>query len=461
MELAQRSKGASKDLTVGSVKKNILTFALPILISQIFQQFYNIADSLIVGNFIGKNALAAVSTSGNLIFLLISFFEGAAMGAGVVIAKYFGANELDKVSKAIHTNILFGFICGVILTVFGVALTPYILKLMQTDQEVLPLAIEYFRYYFIGVLAVVMYNIFTGIMRAVGDSKRPLIYLIVSSVLNIGLDILFVKGLGFGVASCAVATTLSQFFSVILCVIQLKKKNTVYYFQFKKLRIDKEMLSEMLRYGLPTGVQNSVIGFANVIVQTNINIFGADAMAGYGAYIKIEGIAFLPINCIAMALSTFIGQNLGAGKYDRAKEGAKFGLIISPITAEIIGILCFILAPFLIGAFNRTQGVLSFGVREMRIESLFYFLLSFSHIVAAILRGAGKAVVPMMIMLAIWCVFRIIYITVIADLLHDINYIYLAYPITWTMSSVVFLIYYRKSDWIHGLGEKPIVPQDE
>ena len=200
------------------------------------------------------------------------------------------------------------------MTVFGVALTPYILKLMNTDAEVLPLAIDYFRYYFIGVLAVVLYNIFTGIMRAVGDSKRPLLYLIISSMLNIGLDLLFVAVFKKGVAYCAIATTLSQFVSVILCLIQLKKKGTVYYFQFKKLKLHKDVLKEMIKYGLPTGVQNSVIGFANVIVQSNINAFGADAMAGYGAYIKIEGFAFLPINCIAMALSTFIGQNLGASK---------------------------------------------------------------------------------------------------------------------------------------------------
>lgn len=453
----------TKDLTKGSVKKNILSFALPILVSQVFQQFYNIADSLIVGNFIGKNALAAVSTSGNLIFLLISFFEGAAMGAGVVVAKYFGAGDKENVSKAIHTNILFGFICGVALTVFGVALTPYILKLMNTDAEVLPLAIDYFRYYFIGVLAVVLYNIFTGIMRAVGDSKRPLLYLIISSMLNIGLDLLFVAVFKKGVAYCAIATTLSQFVSVILCLIQLKKKGTVYYFQFKKLKLHKDVLKEMIKYGLPTGVQNSVIGFANVIVQSNINAFGADAMAGYGAYIKIEGFAFLPINCIAMALSTFIGQNLGASKYDRAKEGAKFGMIISPITAEVIGLICFALAPYLVGVFNRSEGVLYYGVREMRIESLFFFMLSFSHMIAAVLRGAGKAVVPMGIMLSIWCVLRIIYIITVTRLLGDITYIYVAYPITWTLSSIAFLIYYKKSDWIHGFDgkRKPIEPPDE
>jgi Na+-driven multidrug efflux pump len=211
------------------------------------------------------------------------------------------------------------------------------------------------------------------------------------------------------------------------------------------------MLGEVIRYGLPTGVQNSVIGLANVIVQTNINSFGADAMAGYGSYAKIEGFAFLPITCFAMALATFVSQNLGAGKHDRAKSGAKFGILTSIVLAEIIGVIIFTLAPHLIGLFNQDPSVVAYGTAQARTEALFFFLLAFSHCIAGICRGAGKAVVPMLIMLGIWCVFRILYISIAMRISHQITLIFWAYPITWSISSVIYFIYYKKSDWVHGL----------
>ena len=307
----------TKNMTEGSVKKLIIQFAIPIFLSQLFQQLYNTVDSLIVGRFLGKGALAAVSSSGPLIFLLVSFFTGTAAGAGVVISRYFGAGDEKRVSKAVHTNVAFGLTAGVILTIFGVLMTPAILKLMKTDPEVLPDSIAYFRYYFLGALAIVMYNIFTSIMNAVGDSKRPMIYLICSSVLNVLLDLLFIGVFHFGVASAAIATTISQLVSAILCLTRLLKKDTVYHLEPKKIRFHKDILGEILKYGLPTGVQNSVIGLANVILQSNVNSFGQDAMAGYGSYVKIEGFAFLPITCFSMAMTTFIGQNLGAGKHER------------------------------------------------------------------------------------------------------------------------------------------------
>ncbi len=447
----------TKDLTVGNPKRNILSFALPIFLSQLFQQLYNTADSLIVGNFLDKTALAAVSSSSTLIFLLVSFFEGCAAGAGVVIARYFGAGNDEKVSKAIHNDVIFGLFFGVALTVVGVAASPAILKLMKTDPAVLPQSIDYFRYYFIGALAVVMYNIFTGIMRAVGDSKRPLIYLIISSVLNVLLDLLFVGVFKWGVGAAAIATTISQAFSAVLCLIQLCKKGTVYRLSVKKLRLDLSIFKEILRNGLPTGVQNSVIGLANVIIQSYINAFGAGAMAGYGTYVKIEGFAFLPINCFSLALSTFIGQNLGAAKYDRAKSGAKFGIIVAPLLAELIGVVIYFTIPYLLALFNRDPEVIAYGTEQAHIITLFYFLVAFSHSVAAVCRGAGKAAVPMLIMLTCWFIIRIIYITVITRFFGEIKFIYWAYPITWLLSSLMFLIYFFKSDWIHGF-EKKLFP---
>ena len=438
------------DMTRGAPWKLIAGFAVPVFLSQLFQQLYNTIDSLIVGRFLGTDSLAAVSSSGNLIFLLTSFFIGTTMGAGVVISKYFGAKDMDKVSRAVHTNVALGLVSGVLLTVVGVIFTPTFLVWMKTDAEIMDEAVSYFRVYFAGALAIVLYNTFKSVMNAVGDSKRPLYYLIFSSLLNIVLDLLFVGVLRWGVWSAALATTISQGASVVLCLIQFLKKGTAYRIELKKLRFDPSMLREILVYGLPSGVQNSVIGFANVIVQKNINTFMKVATAAYGSYSKIEGFAFLPINSFTMALTTFVGQNLGAGEYDRAKKGSRFGIISAVLLAEAIGLVIWIFAPKLIGAFSSDPAVIAYGVRQARIEAFFYCLLAFSHAVASVCRGAGKAVVPMGVMLAVWCVFRITYIEIMMHFIHEIQYIYWAYPITWSISSVIFLLYYLFSDWVHG-----------
>ena len=444
----------TKDMTQGGIYSNILVFALPILLSQVFQQLYNTADSLIVGRYLGTESLAAVSSSGTLIFLLISFFNGTAMGAGVVISRYFGAGDRDKVSRAIHTNIAFGLVSGVFLTIIGVLFTPTFLVWMNTDPDVLPEAIDYFRYYFLGSLALVMYNICRGIMNAVGDSKRPLYYLIFSSLLNIVLDLLFVGLFKWGVWSAALATVISQMASVVLCMVYLCKKGNLFSVEIKKLRFHGDMLKEIIRYGLPSGVQNSVIAFANVIVQTQINGFGKYAMAAYGTHAKIEGFAFLPMMSFNMATTTFISQNLGAKKYDRAKTGARFGIITAVILAELVGVMIYFAAPHLIAMFDDSATVIELGVRQARTASLFYFLLAFSHAVAAVCRGAGKAFVPMFVMLSVWCALRILYIHIVMTFSGDIGLIYWAYPITWAISSVIYLIYYNCSDWIHGFDNK-------
>ena len=447
--------GSTLDMTKGSPWKLIVQFAVPVFLSQVFQQLYNTADALIVGRFLGDEALAAVSASGPLIYLLISFFTGLSMGAGVTISRYFGAGDHDRVSRAIHTDVLLGLLSGGILTGVGVWLTPTFLRWMGTAQEVLPDAVAYFRYYFIGVLTVVMYNICTSIMNALGDSRRPLYYLIISSLTNIVLDLLFIGGFRWGVWAAAAATTLSQAVSMVLCLIHLSKKGTIYQLQFRKLRVDREILGQIVRYGLPSGVQNSVIGFANVIVQSNINSFGKVAMAAYGAYSKLEGFAFLPVTSFTMALTTFVGQNLGAGLHDRAKKGSRFGILASVVIAELIGVTMYALAPRLVALFTPTPEVIALGVRQMRTTSLFFCLLAFSHAIASVCRGAGKAFVPMLIMLLFWCVIRIAYITIIMGIVHEIQYIYMAYPITWSLSSIVYFIYYHFSDWVHGFDKKP------
>ena len=440
------TKGYS--LTEGSIWKAMVLFALPVLLGNIFQQFYNAFDSWCVGNFIGESALAAVGSSGSLIFMMVSFFNGMSMGAGVVIARLFGAKDYAPMRKAIHTAIAFGLVTGVALTAVGVGFTPTILRWMGTPAEVLPQSISYFRWYFTGAIFIVMYNIFVGIHHAVGDSKNPLYYLMNSTVVNIVLDLLFVAVLGFGVGSAAIATTISQGISALLCCIHLLRIDAPYRVSMKEIAFDKKSLKDILRFGFPSAVQSSVISLANVVVQANINAFGKSAMAGCAAYSKLEGFAFLPIMCFTQALSTFVGQNLGARQHDRVKKGVWFGLACSCILAEVIGLLSYLFAPQLIGLFNDSPAAIGFGVRHMQTISLFYCLASFSHCMAAVMRGAGKATVPMFTMLVCWCLIRVTYITVAVRFVNELTTVSWAYPITWILSSTVLLIYFLKADWI-------------
>lgn len=427
----------------------MLLFALPVFLGNVLQQFYNTFDTWVVGKFLGDNALAAVSSSGSLIFMMVGFFNGVAMGAGVMIARYFGARDDKSMELAIHTDVAFGLSAGVILTVAGVAFTPTILGWMGTPAEVMPQSVSYFRCYFCGAVFTVMYNIFVGILHAVGDSKHPLYYLAISSVVNVVLDLLFVGYFRMGVGSAAVATTISQGLSAALCCIRLLRCREPYRLQIKKIRFHWPSLVNIVRYGLPSGIQNSVIALANLVVQTNINSFGKAAMAGCGSYSKIEGFAFLPVTCFTQALSTFVGQNLGAKQYGRVKKGVVFGIICSCVLAELIGVLSYLFAPQLIGLFDGSPEAVDFGVRHMRTICMFYCLLAFSHCIAAILRGAGKAYAPMVIMLGCWCVLRVSYITIAMQIMNQLETVSRAYPITWSCSSILFLIYFLKADWIH------------
>lgn len=436
-------------LTEGSIWKGMLLFALPIFLGNVFQQFYNAFDSWVVGRFLGDTALAAVSSSGSLVFMMIGFFNGVAMGAGVVIARCFGARDYDSMRKAIYTDIAMGLSAGLALTVLGVAFTPTILRWMGTPENVLPQSISYFRYYFFGALFCVMYNIFVGILHALGDSKHPLYYLMISTAVNVVLDLLFVGVLRLGVGSAAMATTLSQGISALLCCIHLLRMDGPAKIHVREIRFHSHTLRTILRMGLPSGVQNSVIALANLVVQSSINSFGSAAMAGCGSYSKLEGFAFLPVTCFAMALSTFVGQNLGAGNYTRVRKGVTFGIACSTIAAECIGIVSYFFAPQLIAIFNDSPQVVDFGSRHMRMICLFYCLLAFSHCIAGIMRGAGRASVPMYTMLCCWCVIRVSYITLALNVINRLEIVSFAYPLTWTLSSIVFLIYFLKADWIH------------
>ncbi|QSX07325.1 MATE family efflux transporter [Sedimentibacter sp. zth1] len=436
-------------MTEGKIYSKIIKFALPMFWGNLFQQLYNIVDALVVGNFVGRDALAAISSTGSLIFLMVGFFGGVFSGVGVVISKYFGARDLENVKKSVGNAMAFGIISGVILTIVGTVFTPHILRLMGTPESVFSNAVLYVRIYFSGAIFIVMYNTANGIFQAVGDSKHPLYFLITSSIVNVMLDLLFVAILKMGVMGAAFATVISQAVSVVLAFHRLTKVKDVYKVEFKNIHIDKEILKEMLLIGFPSGIQNSVIALANLVVQSNINGFGPVAMAACGSYSKIEGFAFIPITSFAMSMTTFTSQNIGAKQYERVKKGAKYGIMTSVALAEIVGLIFFIFAPIFIGLFSKESEVILIGTKQARTISLFYFLLAFSHSIAGILRGAGKSKIPMFTMLICWCIIRVSYITVATHFINDIKVIFWAYPLTWSLSSILFLIYYLKADWMY------------
>ncbi len=429
-------------MTAGSIRKKIILFAIPVFIGQLFQQLYNTVDSLIVGNLIGRNALAAVSSTGTLTFLVIGFFFGFSMGAGVVIAREIGAQNEEGIEKSVHTTVAMGLFFSLAITIIGVTLSPVMLQAMGTPDEVIGDAILYLRVYFLGCSGMILYNTFVGILQASGDSRHPLLYLITSSLVNVVLDIFIIAVLHMGVDGAALATVLSQFISMFLALRRLHSPKCMVNFHFGKIRFDGKVLKEIIRFGFPTALQGSIIDIANLLIQSYVNSFGADAMAGIGAYSRIEGFAFLPVISFSMAMSTFVSQNLGAGEKERMRKGIRFGLACTVISIEIIGALIFLLSPVLIELFNSDTEVVYYGVLRAQICAFFYFLMGFSNVSSAIFRGLGKPVAPMLVMLFCWCAVRVVVLFTIGQTYHNILLTCWIYPITWGLSSVTYLIYY-------------------
>ena len=441
-------------MTKGPIGQAIIRFAIPLFFGNLFQQLYNTADTFIVGKLIGNDALAAVSSTGSLVFLLVGFFNGISLGGGVVVSQRWGAKNYSAMRKAIHTNLTLSLIFAGILTLAGTLLAPQILVWMDFPDDILPLSTQYIQVYFAGSVGMVMYNCCMGIMQAVGDSKHPLMYLIISSCMNVVLDVVFIALFKWEVAGAAIATIISQIFSVILCLTRLMRVNAEYRVSVKSLGIDWETAKLVLKYGLPTGLQNSVISIANVMVQSNVNAFGKMAMAGNGAYAKLEGFAFLPVTCFTSAITTFVGQNLGAGEYDRVKKGARFGILCSMAIAEIVGIILFFGSEFLIGLFTDEAESVMYGVMKSHSCSLFFFMLAAAHCFSAVMRGAGKSTVPMLTMLICWCVVRVAALSILVPIYHSIHIVNWIFPVTWTLSVIVLGIYYFKVDWIGGFIRK-------
>ena len=435
------------DLTEGSIAGGMIAFVIPLFIGQLLQQLYNLADAWVIGNFAANEAFAAVSTSGNIVFLIIGFCNGLSIGGSVIISRYFGAKDAQKTSEAIHTNLLMGIGASVLGTLVGIFLIPIMVGWMNVPDSVLPYALTYLKIYFSGVSTVILYNIFMSIMRALGDSIHPLLYLLISSVVNIILDLLFVAVFGWGVSGAAIATVCSQGLSALLCLIRMMRASDMSRIELRKIRFYPAIMKAALAQGLPTGVQNSVISIGNIVVQANINAFGAAAMSGQGAYAKIEGFVFLPIMCISSMLPTFISQNLGARKPERAKRGAFYGIAAGMVLAEAFGIFFRTFGRELLGIFISDESSIGFGLTHIRCIVIFYFLLAFSHCAAGTLRGLGKSIIPMFAMLSVWCAFRILYVTLALKVFPVYETICFAYPITWTITTIIFGLFLLRMDW--------------
>ena len=441
-------------MTEGSIGRHLLKFALPLFWGNLFQQLYNVVDSLVVGNTLGSDALAAVSSSSSIIFLIVGFFTGTFMGSSMVIARYFGQQDDQKLHLSIHTSVAFGLFCGIVVSVFGVSFTPHLLRWMDTPQSVMPNSVLYFRVYFSGALFSVMYNVAAGIFQAMGDSRHPLVYLIISSIVNVALDLVLILVFGMGVDGAALATVISQALCCVLAYGRLARSRDLCRVEWKKIGINWPILGQLLALGVPSGLQYCINSIGNIVAQSSINLFGAAAMAGSGTYWKVEGFAFLSINSCTSAASTFVGQNLGAREYDRARKGALIGIVGCMLLAEITGILFAAFAPQIIGLFGGGPEVTAFGTNHARIACWFYFMIAMSNCAAGVLRGAGMSITPMFIITGSWCVLRVLYLLFIARPSGSLAMVLWGYPITWLITFAAFAVILLRFDWAHYLDKK-------
>ena len=435
-------------MSEGNIWKQLLFFSIPLVLGNIFQQLYNAVDSIIVGNFVGSQALAAVTSSSPVINMLISFFMGLSIGAGVVISRYFGANDRQGVSDSIHTSMAIIILAGIAMTFIGVLLTPYILQWVGVPQDVMSDSIVYLKIYFYGIVGVMIYNMGSGVLRALGDSKTPLYFLIFSSAVNIVLDYAFVVYLHMGVSGVAWATLISQCLSALLVCLLMMKGNASYQLRLRQLKIHPSTLSEVIRVGLPSGVQNAIVSFSNVIVQSNINAFGSTAMAGCGAYTKIDGFAILPVTSYSMAITTFTGQNIGAGRFDRVRQGTKVCLTLSLITTLLISLLLFLFGDTALSIFTSDPAVISYGHIMLTLLVPGYFLLAISHAISGVLRGANRAATAMIIVISCRCGLRMAWILTSVPIFHSVHVVLSGWPISWLVSMIIFILYYRRGHWL-------------
>ena len=432
------------DMTKGNITRHLVNFALPLLLGNLFQQLYNMVDTWVVGNYVSNEAFSAVGTVGPVINTLIGFFLGLSSGAGVVISQYYGAGREEKVRQAVHTALMLTLALGVVFTAAGIAMTPLMLQLMKTPAEVAPEQATYLRIYFAGVIGLLLYNMGSGILRAVGDSRRPFYFLVVSAVLNTVLDLLFVIKFHMGVEGVAYATIIAQAVSAVLTLWVLMGAEGGIRLELRALRFTWSVLRQIVAVGIPAALQMAITAFSNVFVQSYINYFGPDCMSGWTAYNKVDQLMILPVQSISMANTTFVGQNLGVGDTPRAKKGVRTSLWLSVAVTAVLLIPVLLFAPDLTAFFNSKAEVVSYGALLLRLLSPFYFFFCINQIFAGALRGAGNSQVPMWIMLGSFVVFRQIYLYIMANFIsNEIIPIALSYPAGWFVCSVATLLYYH------------------
>lgn len=438
------SRRKDVDMTSGNIVRHIFSFALPLLVGNIFQQLYNTVDTWVVGNFVSNEAFSAVGTVGPIINMLIGFFMGLSAGAGVVISQYYGAKREEDVSRAVHTSVVMTLIIGAAFTFIGIGMTPIMLRLMKTPPEVLPESTAYLTIYFSGLMGLMLYNIGSGILRAVGDSQRPFYFLVVCAILNTVLDLLFVLVFQMGVEGVALATILSQGVSAILVMITLLRTGGCIRLSVKKLRLHFDMLQKIVRVGSPAALQMAVTAFSNIFVQSYINYFGADCMSGWTAYAKVDQLLFLPMQSISLASTTFVGQNLGRNQPERARQGVSVALKMALCATVIMMIPLLIFAAPIVSFFNDKPQVIEYGAMLLRWMSPFYVLCCFNQIYSGALRGAGNTKAPTIIMLSSFVLFRQIYLYVMSGICNEIIPIAMSYPAGWLLCSSLTSLYYHK-----------------
>ena len=433
------------DMTEGNITRHIISFALPLLIGNLFQQLYNTVDTWVVGNYVSNEAYSAVGTVGPIINMLIGFFMGLSSGAGVVISQYYGAKQHDKVQETVHTAILMTLILGVVFTMIGIAMIPLMLRLINMPDTVTGEAATYLTIYFAGLLGLMLYNIGAGILRAVGDSQRPFYFLVVCAVLNTVLDLVFVLVFHMGVAGVALATILSQTISAILILITLTRAESCIHLDLKKLKIHLPMLKKIFKVGIPAALQMAITAFSNIFVQSYINFFGENCMSGWTTYAKVDQLLFLPMQSIALASTTFVGQNLGKNQVQRAKKGVTVSLLIAAASTVVLMIPVLLFSPQIVAFFNAKPEVVEYGSMLLRWLSPFYILCCFNQIYSGALRGAGNTRAPMVIMLASFVAFRQVYLFCMARICNEVIPIAMSYPAGWLLCSLLTAIYYHRA----------------
>ena len=438
-------RGRDVDMTQGNITGHIIRFALPLLAGNLFQQMYNMVDTWVVGKFVSNEAYAAVGSIGPVINMLIGFFMGLSSGAGVVISQYYGAKRQEDVRRVVHTAITMTLILGVVFTGIGLSLAPYMLRLMKTPENVMPESSAYLSIYFSGIMGLMLYNIGAGILRAVGDSKRPFYFLVVCAVMNTVLDLLFVLAFDMGVRGVALATILSQAVSAVLVLITLLRTGECIKLRPKELRLHWDMLSKIIRVGIPAAIQMAITAFSNIFVQSYINYFGDNCMSGWTTYAKVDQMIFLPMQSIALASTTFVGQNLGSNQVARARKGVSHALVLAICSTVILMVPVLIFAPQIVAFFNDKPEVVEYGSLLLRWLTPFYVLCCFNQVYSGALRGAGNSKAAMIIMLTSFVAFRQVYLFIMSRICNEIIPIAMSYPAGWLLSSILSTVYFHRT----------------